>query len=700
MKRHTLFTLCILLAAIVAQAAPITIEKARENALAFLTSGNMQQRVKGNRNLNLVYTRNEGKGVNASLFHVFNIGDDNGFVIASADDVAVPVLGYCDRGAFDLDDIPVNMQAWLDGYEEEISKARENGVVPKRDAPSYSSRKKINPMIKSTWDQDAPYNDMCIFDGTSCVTGCVATGMAQIMYYWAKTGVNGKKFRCGSTALPAYTTYEHDYAVGRLEALASFDWDSMTDGRPTTTKGKSAVAQLMRYCGQAVNMDYGPDESGISLIDAAEALQHHFDYNYGMKVVYSRDMTEQEWQELVYNELDKGCPFLMSGFGYKGGHAFICDGYDPSNGKFHFNWGWGGDYDGWFAMTSLNPDIYYFNSMRSGIKSIQPFSASTYATLSSDGKTLSFYCDTKRRERTEKTYWMNGAGLEPPLWSYGVKVEHVVFDKSFSEARPVSTYCWFDGQTELKDITGLSYLNTSDVTTMGWMFNKCGSLESIDVSHFDTSKVKTMLMMFCGCSSVKRLDVSRFDTSNVTYMDCMFEQCSSLKSLDVSHFNTSKVKDMGAMFYNCNSLESLDIRNFDMSNVSDVHWIFTDCNNLSELYIPTTLPELDDWGCLRVGTSSSPCRLHAPAGFDFGFTPPTNEAFQWKRGWFVLVEDVFAMGDVNHDGQVNITDISLMVDHVLGSQPKVFHKENADMNHDGQVNVTDISLAVDATLGL
>ena len=776
MVKNALLTLSLLLAAIVAQAVPVTLEKARENALAFLTSGNTQQRVKGKHDLNLVYTRNEDKGMAAPLFHVFNIGDDNGFVIASADDVAVPVLGYCDKGVFDPDSIPVNMQAWLDGYSEEISKARENGVVlPKGDAPAYASRKKINPMIKSTWDQKDPYNDMCVFDGIRCVTGCLATAMAQIMYYWATTGINGKKFRCGSTAIPGYTSI--DLEIGALDALESFDWDSMTDGKPTTTKSKAAVAQLMRYCGQSAHTGYSIEKfgSGAFLSDAADAFQDCFDYNYNIQFVKSTGRTEQEWQELVYTELVEGKPFLMAG----GGHAFICDGYDPSSNQFHINWGWGGYLDGWFAMTSLTPETGYdFSSMKEGIRGIQPFGNSSYAILSSDGKTLSFYCDTKRKQRTGTIYRMNGFGFNSPGWANDADVEHVVFDSSFSETRPISTYGWFEGKDKLKDITGLSYLNTSDVTDMISMFEGCKSLESIDVSHFntsrvehmtsmfrdcnnvktldvshfdtsratsmfcmfsgcnslesldvshfntskvesmvamfmdcsklktldvshfDTSKVQSMAIMFRGCSSVKSLDVSHFDTSNVTSMDNMFYLCSNLKSLDVSHFNTSKVTDMGGMFTYCSGLESLDIRNFDMRNVSDVHMLFADCNNLSELYIPTTLPELDDWGCLRVGTSSSPCRLHAPAGFDFGFTPPTNEAFQWKRGWFVLVEDVFAMGDVNHDGQVNITDISLMVDHVLGSQPKVFHKENADMNHDGQVNVTDISLAVDATLGL
>ncbi|MBQ5982403.1 MAG: Spi family protease inhibitor [Prevotella sp.] len=126
------------------------------------------------------------------MFHVFNINDGKGFVIASADDVAVPVLGYSENGAFDINNIPINMKEWLEGYGEEIRKARENGVVPKGNAPVHASRQKINPMIKSTWDQGAPYNNMCYFNRLPCLTGCVATAMAQIMYYWATTGIDGK----------------------------------------------------------------------------------------------------------------------------------------------------------------------------------------------------------------------------------------------------------------------------------------------------------------------------------------------------------------------------------------------------------------------------------------------------------------------------------------------------------------------------
>ncbi|MBQ5982404.1 MAG: C10 family peptidase, partial [Prevotella sp.] len=370
-----------------------------------------------------------------------------------------------------------------------------------------------------------------------------------------------EKYRCGSTVLPEYTTVTRGFTVGALDALTSFDWDSMTDGEPHTEKGRTAIAQLMRYCGQSVRMDYDMGISGSYLESAAIALQKNFDYNWSLQVSNSEGKTEEEWQALVYNELNEGKPFVMAGFGFDCGHAFICDGYDPSTGEFHFNWGWSGDYDGWFAMTSLRPGEDDFSAGRQGIKGLQPFSNDHYAILSTDSKTLSFYCDDKRKERAGSPYILYG-DMCLPDWYKSWDVEHVIFDSSFSEARPIYTANWFSRMEQLKDITGLNYLNTSEVIDMSEMFWGCESLESIDMSHFDTPKVEKMSHMFCGCSNLRSLDLSHFDTSRVTDMASMFYNCSSLTSLDLSHFDTSRVIDMASMFYNCSSLTSLDLSHF------------------------------------------------------------------------------------------------------------------------------------------
>lgn len=169
-------------------------------------------------------------------------------------------------------------------------------------------------------------------------------------------------------------------------------------------------------------------------------------------------------------------------------------------------------------------------------------------------------------------------------------VTKVVFESSFAKARPTSTAHWFSTMpyigymvSPLKEIVGLKYLNTSQVTNMANMFLGCNKLTSLDVSHFDTSKVTDMSNMFSGCAGLKSLDLSNFNTSKVESFGSMFERCSSLSSLNVSSFNTSKATAMGGMFIYCSSLKKLDVRNFNTGNVTKMWYMFCGCTGLTSL---------------------------------------------------------------------------------------------------------------------
>ena len=129
----------------------------------------------------------------------------------------------------------------------------------------------------------------------------------------------------------------------------------------------------------------------------------------------------------------------------------------------------------------------------------------------------------------------------------------------------------------------LSNANSSNATTMKWMFDGCSSLTSLDLSSFDTSNVTDMYEMFKGCSSLTSLDLSSFNTSNVTNMYHMFGSCRSLESLDLSSFNTSNVTNMQSMFSDCSSLTSLDVNSFNTSNVTNMGYMFSDCSSLTSL---------------------------------------------------------------------------------------------------------------------
>ena len=213
-----------------------------------------------------------------------------------------------------------------------------------------------------------------------------------------------------------------------------------------------------------------------------------------------------------------------------------------------------------------------------------------YVHLSTDKTTLTFYYDTLRADRNGTTWGIRDwdAFFSCPAWAgdfnpRSTTVLTAVFDASFRDFRPTTTEGWFYELNLLERIEGLEHLNTSQVTSMGWMFKGCGSLTSLDLYRFDTSKVTSMSGLFSGCGSLTSLDLTCFDTSKVTDMRGMFEGCGSLTSLDLSSFDTSKVTDMEEMFSGCESLTALDLSSFDTSEVSYMRGMFSGCKSLTTL---------------------------------------------------------------------------------------------------------------------
>ena len=163
------------------------------------------------------------------------------------------------------------------------------------------------------------------------------------------------------------------------------------------------------------------------------------------------------------------------------------------------------------------------------------------------------------------------------------KITTVKFDKSFSMARPTSTFDWFWDLRKLKTIIGIENLNTSEVKYMGNMFYGCCSLTELDVSGFNTANVEDMATMFDGCSQLETIDVSGFNTTNVKFMMGMFDGCSQLKTLDVSGFITANVDCMWDMFSGCSQLETIDVSGFNTANVQFMNCMFEGCSQLESI---------------------------------------------------------------------------------------------------------------------
>lgn len=259
-------------------------------------------------------------------------------------------------------------------------------------------------------------------------------------------------------------------------------------------------------------------------------------------------------------------------------------------------------------VLELDEEIYVRVDDENPITPPDPKEA--YAVMDRNSKTVTFYYDEKKSSRTGSIYTIKEEYTSRPEWYY---MNKVIIDPSFTNYRPVSTAYWFCRDSENDSpfsISGIEYLNTSNVTNMqrmfhgccslktidlshfnttkvvnmSGMFNWCTSLEAIDLSHFNTRNVTDMSFMFSYCKSITNLDLSSFNTSNVTNMLSMFLSCLALTNLDVSSFNTRYVTNMVNMFHSCKSLTTLDLSSFDTSSVNDIYYMFGYCVNLKTIY--------------------------------------------------------------------------------------------------------------------
>ena len=373
--KKLLTILALVLFTVVVWAQPITEQQAKDRALKYLNNNSAAQaRGVGNRQMKLDAAKVEAKSI-----YAFNI-DGGGYVIASGDSRTLPVLGYASQGRIDWDRMPDNMRAWLKSYDKAIATlGHRNFYVDGHSkfgrAGTRATKTAIEPMLKTVWGQDHPYNDKTPpyeganpdWQGMKSATGCVATAMAQIMYYHRWPELATKE-------IPAYdltTAHENVEKVWHIDALPPvvFDWENMRytyyseeDGMELGTDTQNdAVATLMRYCGQGVRMYYSPEGSASNDQAAFEALVKYFDYDPALYLANRIHYGIDEWEQLIYDELAAGRPVCYGGQSDDlGGHAFVCDGYD-GNGLFHMNWGWTGDSNGFFSLSVLDPYIDWEN---------------------------------------------------------------------------------------------------------------------------------------------------------------------------------------------------------------------------------------------------------------------------------------------------------------------------------------------------
>ena len=335
-------------------------------------------------------------------FYIFNDEANHRFVIVSGDKRQYETLGSSENGVFDPANIPCGLLTFLEQYADEYAYLQKTPIdESSTNAESESRRAYSNtsPLIKTKWGQGSPYNDQCPYaNGSRCVTGCVATAMAQVMnyYQYPERGEGIVK------RIPGQNYLSSDAL--NLSAKA-FDWTSMQGLEKITSysssAAQSAVAYLMKACGYAVKMDYGTNSQGGSGAYAGSyvvpALTAYFGYKT-TATVKSRSNYYSSWESLIQEELSNKRPIIYCGYG-TGGHCFILDGYQASTGKYYFNWGWNGSYDGAFYLSSLRPSSYNFTTDQLMIYRIEPNSNISIETpvinIDTDNDIATVSCSTE-----------------------------------------------------------------------------------------------------------------------------------------------------------------------------------------------------------------------------------------------------------------------------------------------------------------
>ena len=403
------------------------------------------------------------------------------------------------------------------------------------------------------------------------------------------------------------TTYDWFYYMQNLESITGLNY--------LNTSEVTNMDWMFLGCGKLTSLDFSSFNTS-----KVTSMHHMFDGCVKLQTIY----VGSGWSTAAVtssSEMFNFCPRLVGGQGTT---------WDIDNPK-----------DKTYAHIDGGPsNPGYFTA-----------ATEAYACYTSSNTTLTFYYDSQRSSRTGTTYDLNTDDNDTDWDTDGTNanVTKMVFDPSFAGARPTTTYDWFYGMQNLESITGMSYLNTSEVTNMAHMFNSCSKLTSIDLSGFNTSKVTDMRLMFYNCTGLTSLDLSSFNTSNVTNMFSMFGGCSSLRTIYVgSGWSTAAVSTSTNMFYNCTSLVGGQGTTWNSSNPKDKAYAHID------------------------GGPSNP-----------GYFTAKNAGLR---------------GDVNNDQKVDINDVTALINYVLTGNATGVNMTNANCDLQGNVDINDVTALINYVL--
>ena len=332
----------------------------------------------------LLKTEYADKNMDKPVYYIYNTSTT--FLVIAGDDRAEAILMVGDHPLKDINHLAPAMQEILNMYKEEIHFLHENPNLKVERLSDKLHKQQLRavtygPLLTAEWDQEAPYNNLCKFTYNNrtytCLTGCPATSAAMVFYFWKypTAQIPAMSSYTSTLDIGSYTSNEVTYTYPALDAT-TFDWANMKDKYNSyTTAQATAVATLMRYIGQAEQMMYGVSGSGIYTNQTQKVVNMFKNWGYASTcaVKYKSSYSATNWANLIIDEMAAGRPVIYNGVDNSaGGHAFNVDGYRDSDSKYHVNFGWSGDGNGWYAMNSFTYSGYTFSQDQQAVIGIQP----------------------------------------------------------------------------------------------------------------------------------------------------------------------------------------------------------------------------------------------------------------------------------------------------------------------------------------
>ena len=684
-------------------AAQVDLSQAQAAAQRFL-----QNRALPASGIRLQHAEMSSTRLSQPVYYIFN--SDNAFVIVSGDDRAQEILGYGDK-ALDMNNMPENMKFWLGTYKEQLEYLQAHpDLEVEKSASRANGGVSVAPMLEAMWNQGYPYYSQCPMIESASVraqTGCAATSLAQVFYYW-------KYPNFPTPVIPGYTTKTYGLV---LEALPSvtFDWDNIL---PTYNFGDytqndehhRAIAQLMRYIGQAEHMDYTDkfgeaDEVGIlnachtfGYVNAQVAYKSIL-YSNGVDSVYIDDDT---WEEMLQVELVAGRPVVYCAVSYSSaydgyyGHAFNVDGYNANDGKYSINWGWSGTGNGYFALHAFSNqgNNYTLNQlMVMGIEPPEPIECSDPVMLPADSAHIAL--TSFRANWTDETPDEN-------VISYTLEVNpgdgsnHGVYEKVFSESFSKCTssgssaitkfenYCDNQGWTgsyAYEANGGLrlgSSSRTGSITTPALdMTQSGGKMTVIATIKPYSSDTNVPVRISCG-SSMVNLTITE-NAPQTIILDCVADE--NQKVTIATTEAGKRVVVTNVDIYSSTNESKMSLRAVTETGDSTMRVI----TGITDKFYTVS-------GLTAGGTFNYKVKAH--------FVNGTQSA--WSNLEVVTLFDNssahnYEPGDANHDHLVDIEDVTLLINDLLyGTSAGC--TTCGDLNGDGKVDIEDVTALINILL--